>query len=90
MATDKGNNGVRMADVKDTVRRQAKRLEELADRLSENGEVLSPQDKDLLKVGLLSWIQNCNREAEMFYITGNIIEFRRSQEFILGLVELST
>jgi hypothetical protein len=65
-----------MRDYRELLRQTAIEMEELANKITENGtERLSKYDRNLLKMATYGLIKDITAELEMFYLTENETDF---------------
>lgn len=76
--------------MRDQLRATAGNLQELADRLDREATTpLSPEDQDLLRLGMSDWFKQMQREQHMFFLSGSdsdvITSLEQTIQFIYSL-----
>lgn len=71
-----------IGQIKDSLEHQIHRLKDLQDKLSDEGERLSPQDRKLLKTSMLPMLEDVLDEVKFSYLMGNVEYFKDNSNFI--------
>ena len=76
--------------MRDQLRATAGNLQELADRLDREATApLSPDDQDLLRLGMSDWFKQMQREQHLFFLAGNdrdaVVSLEQTINFVHSL-----